>query len=94
MLLTGDFNTGAGTRPHEILKGCSVRFQDAWEAARPADPHPGTYSGWRGMKTRQRIDWLMVGGRARVVRAGKLDTQVDGRWPSDHYAVWAEFDLR
>lgn len=94
ILLTGDFNTDAGTRPHELLTQAPFGLKDAWLAARPADAHPGTYAGWRGMKTRQRIDWLLVGGKTRVVRAGKLDTQVDGRWPSDHYAVWAEFDLR
>jgi len=93
ILITGDFNSGADEKPHELITR-GVGLRDAWEVARPGDPHPGTFSGFRGLKTRQRIDWLLVGGRARVVRAGKLDTQVDGRWPSDHYAVWAEFDLR
>jgi len=29
----------------------------------------------------------------RIYRAAKLDEQIKGRWPSDHYAVIADLEL-
>ena len=95
VMVTGDFNSGEGTDPYKVLTGDdTLRLRDVWTEARPADAHPGTFGGFKGLKTRDRIDWILVGGNIRVARAGKLDKEVDGRWPSDHYPVFAELDIR
>lgn len=93
ILVTGDFNDPAGeSRTFEILtQGLGLR--DAWKEGRTSDPSPGTYAGWRGMRTQQRIDWILVGGRVKVARAGKYDKKVKGRWPSDHYAIFADIEV-
>lgn len=94
VMIAGDFNTDAGTEPYTILTGDQeLRLRDAWVEAKPADPSPGTFCGWRGLKTQQRIDWLLVGGLVAVRQAGKLDEAMDGRWPSDHYPVFAELEV-
>lgn len=95
VLIAGDFNSGPGTDPYKVLtEDAKLRLRDVWKEARPVDAHPGTFSGFKGLQTRDRIDWLLVGGNIRVARAGKLDKKIDGRWPSDHYAVFAELEVR
>lgn len=95
LLVTGDFNDdAAGSRTFSTLTEGGPTLRDAWEEAGPQDRSPGTYGGFRGLRTTSRIDWLLVGGPVRVLQAAKLDEQVDGRWPSDHYPVLADLQLR
>ncbi|RMG09575.1 MAG: endonuclease/exonuclease/phosphatase family protein [Planctomycetota bacterium] len=95
VILTGDFNEDAAeSSPHdELTGGNELRLTDAWEAAPPSGKRPGTYNGFRGLQTRSRIDWILVGGPVRVFRADKIDQEIDGRWPSDHYPVIADLEI-
>ena len=52
-----------------------------------------TYCGWKGLRTRDRIDWLLISGPVRVRRAVKMDKAIKGRWPSDHYALFTDLEL-
>ena len=90
---TGDFNAAQGSEPQEILMKDGF-LRDAWVEARPADPSPGTFGDFRGLKGDKRIDWIMIAGPGRVVSAAKMDEQVDGRYPSDHYPVQADIEIR
>jgi len=93
VIVTGDFNADAeGSDPYDTMTGLGLR--DAWVEARPQDPSPGTYNGFRGMRTRSRIDWILVGGPTRVLQAAKIDEPIDGRYPSDHYPVLADVEIR
>jgi endonuclease/exonuclease/phosphatase family metal-dependent hydrolase len=97
VMICGDFNSDATDEPRAALmgeQGDGVRLRDAWDEARPNDPSPGTYGDFQGLRTQQRIDWILIGGPARALAAQKLDEQVDGRWPSDHYPVMADLELR
>ena len=64
-------------------------MRDVWKEAKPSDRSPGTYSGWRGLRTRQRIDWILVGGAIEVPSASTVIYHSEGRYPSDHYPVLA-----
>lgn len=93
ILSLGDYNTGAGTDPQKhLMEGGLLR--DAWIEARAADGAPGTFCDFKGLKTQERIDWILVGGRGRAIAAQKFDEQVDGRYPSDHYPVMADIEIR
>lgn len=97
VIVCGDFNSGADEEPRAVLTGegdDDVLLRDAWTEAAPNDPSPGTYGDFRGLRTKQRIDWILIGGPMRAVAAAKIDEQVDGRWPSDHYPVIADLELR
>ncbi len=96
ILVCGDFNTDAGTAPQKSFTDeTRLALRDVWleTPPNPFDPRPGTYNGFKGLKTQQRIDWLLVGGPIRVLRTGKLSEPVDGRYPSDHYPVFADIEI-
>lgn len=97
VVVTGDFNAEPGDEPRAALvgePGDGILLRDAWNEARPNDPSPGTYGDFKGLRTTSRIDWILVGGPARVVGYSKIDEQVDGRWPSDHYPILADLELK
>ena len=59
------------------------------------DRSPGTVNhDFSGSQTNSRIDWILVGGPIRTQAYVKLDERVDGRYPSDHYPVMADLELR
>jgi endonuclease/exonuclease/phosphatase family metal-dependent hydrolase len=95
VILTGDFNEdGGGSGPHSLLTDSpEFPMRDAWKEAPPPGKRPGTYNGFRGMQTRSRIDWIMLSGSVRVYQTDKIDKEVDGRWPSDHYPVTADLEI-
>ena len=92
VVITGDFNAGEGEAPHQILLGSGLR--DSFLEARPKDPSPGTFNGFRGMQTRERIDWILTGGPTRVFQTAKLDYNEAGKYPSDHYPIIADLEIR
>ncbi len=95
VVVAGDYNSAAADgEVHPVLtRGDRIGLRDAWDEAKPSGM-PGTYNGWEGMTTKKRIDWILVGGPARINEAGKFEEKVDGRYPSDHYPVWADLAIR
>lgn len=93
VIVAGDFNDDAGSTVHDRLTGPELGLRDVWEETPPVDRSPGTYGGFQGLQTTSRIDWLLVGGRVRVLAAAKVAEQVDDRWPSDHYPVIADLEV-
>jgi endonuclease/exonuclease/phosphatase family metal-dependent hydrolase len=87
IVVTGDFNTGAGSDPHTIL---TRLLQDVWAtASRRAGPD-ATFHGFTGKPRPGRIDWILQRG----FRTAGVETITDssgGRYPSDHFPVMAEF---
>lgn len=50
-----------------------------------------TYSGWDGRTQGKQIDYVLVAGDKHTVDANRINrTHEDGRYPSDHYAVFAQ----
>ncbi len=93
-IVTGDFNTNAGTSPYTALTGHGL-LVDAWNTA---DLHRsdawGTFLNYRSPKLeRKRIDWILVSPSVRVLSAAINVTRYKGGWPSDHAAVQAVLNL-
>ncbi|MBC21117.1 MAG: hypothetical protein CMJ74_12770 [Planctomycetaceae bacterium] len=94
-VLAGDFNAAPESNPHKLLTdNRTLPLLDVWEVIAPKDPFPGTYGGWEGLQTKKRIDWLLVAGKIRVRGCDKLETPIEGRFPSDHYPVVADLQIR
>ncbi len=101
VILMGDFNDPA------VLESASYRvlvspgeqvgptFLDTWSLASRDQrmQGEGTFHGFSGEATRGRIDWILVTADFQGVDAGIDRMQDNGRFPSDHYPVWATFRL-
>jgi endonuclease/exonuclease/phosphatase family metal-dependent hydrolase len=50
-------------------------------------------SQFRGATGTQRIDWILYRGFARALQVETMTTNENGRYPSDHYPVFAIFEM-
>ncbi|QQS49430.1 MAG: endonuclease/exonuclease/phosphatase family protein [Acidobacteriota bacterium] len=91
IILTGDFNAGAGSPPYQALFDSSSPVIDTWRSVNPsAGSDEGTFSGFRPESTSgPRIDWIAVSRDWKIVSATIDRTVRDGRTPSDHFPVSA-----
>ncbi len=90
VVVLGDFNEDAEAPLGRVLRhGAAFTLRDVWHAVSPQARWPGTYGGFKGLRTRSRIDWILVGGALEVRACGKIEEPLGGGWPSDHYPVWA-----
>ncbi|MBD3869725.1 MAG: endonuclease/exonuclease/phosphatase family protein, partial [Acidobacteria bacterium] len=89
-ILMGDFNADAeGSPPHDVLAGEGLR--DSWVCAsrEQVEKGPGTFQGFTGETARGRIDWILTTPDLPCLDAGIDRISYEGRYPSDHYPVWA-----
>lgn len=93
-VVTGDFNTGAGTEPISELRSSSV-LADTWEAAEQRlSEEWGTFANYRMPRVhRGRIDFIFSSTSFRVHRAAVNAQRYAGGWPSDHLPVHAVVSL-
>ena len=89
VILTGDFNTGAGSEPYKVL---TAALTDAWEVAARRTGPTGTFNGFKGVTTGPRIDWILYRGPWKVLEAETVTKNDAGRYPSDHFPVFALFE--
>jgi len=94
-LLTGDMNCDAPTRPIAILKNGG--WKDTYEAIH-GTPDPGhTLHKFRGEEFPSedgKLDWVFARGDLEARDAEVIRESRNGRYPSDHYFVSAEVDIR
>jgi endonuclease/exonuclease/phosphatase family metal-dependent hydrolase len=91
VVLTGDFNTDAGTPPNQELTGV---LADAWKAAAEKTGPEGTFHGFKGTPGTARIDWILFGAPWKVTQAKVIDDKQPPLYPSDHFGVLAVFETR
>jgi endonuclease/exonuclease/phosphatase family metal-dependent hydrolase len=88
-VLTGDFNLTPDEAP---VQAVAQSMQDAFTVAPVRLGPAGTFTGFNYQDPAQRrIDYVMVSQtpRVEVLRFATLTDAVDGRYPSDHFAVIA-----
>jgi endonuclease/exonuclease/phosphatase family metal-dependent hydrolase len=91
LLLLGDFNAAAGSnRAYHLLTDDGF-FRDTWPLAKArVNEGSGTFNGFRAIpQNGQRIDWILLRGKAVIEREEILTFSRDGRFPSDHCPVMA-----
>lgn len=95
-IVTGDFNTGADSVPHDTLT--AGNFHDSWSNKdKRVTPTFGTANGWnpKPKPGGRRIDWIL-GTKAVAVHKTGTNTWVTehDNTPSDHWPVQAVVSLR
>lgn len=90
ILVMGDFNAGeANPAVRSLLADAGVRLSDVHAVRVPDQGWGGTFHGFRGDTTGERIDAILA-GPGWVVRDAGIDRRKWGPvWASDHFAVWA-----
>lgn len=72
----------------------SPRLVDTFRAVHPDAAEAGTFNGFEpGATGGEKIDHILVSEGAEVVEAGIDRTSENGRYASDHFAVWARVRL-
>lgn len=94
VIMTGDFNaTAERTETWDVATSGGLR--DAWAEAEERRGPSVTWSGFAPATpgVDDRIDWILVGGNARVLVMETLAEPMDGRFPSDHFPVFGRFEF-
>ena len=95
LLLVGDFNAVAGNNPAYDTLVKDAGLQDTWDLAR--DRRNGQFNSFHNFRGPQpggqRIDWILVRGRADVAASEIVTFQQNGQYPSDHFPVLARLGL-
>jgi endonuclease/exonuclease/phosphatase family metal-dependent hydrolase len=89
VVVSGDFNTDAGTEPYRELTRVA---QDSYTAVSQPKGPAGTFHGFSGSPGKSRIDWILFRGQLKPASLETITTSVDGRYPSDHFPVLALFE--
>ncbi|MCF7974353.1 MAG: endonuclease/exonuclease/phosphatase family protein [Phycisphaerae bacterium] len=100
--VTGDFNAGETNPAITQIKTPTFKVKTAPDAApktvhlvdtfRAIHPHVetvGTFNGFRGTLTGEKIDYVWVTDCLNIVAADILRMNTSGRYPSDHFPVVA-----
>lgn len=106
VIVMGDFNTGEHNYVVQYLTGRMVLALDDGRASRTPAPlvdtfrvvHPdavivGTFNGFRGDRSSDKIDYIFVEPDMRVLDAAILYDNENGRYPSDHFPIVALLSL-
>lgn len=86
VVVTGDFNDVPDSGAYRAL---AANLQDAWTAAPRRSGPEATFHDFTG-KADRRIDWIWSKG-LQIRRVRTLTDQRNGRYPSDHFPVLADY---
>ncbi|MCX6633129.1 MAG: endonuclease/exonuclease/phosphatase family protein [Candidatus Solibacter sp.] len=90
-ILSGDFNAAPGSEAYQVL---AADLTDAWTTAAHRFGPEGTLSQFRGATGERRIDWIFYRGIGKVLQIHTDTVNESGRYPSDHYPVFAILEFR
>jgi endonuclease/exonuclease/phosphatase family metal-dependent hydrolase len=94
VILTGDFNFNRSSIPYKnIINNKTIMLQDAQfaEGAEVSGPE-WTFHGFDSVEEnkREKIDFIFINDKVKVLSHSILNYKRDGRYPSDHLPVVAE----
>ena len=97
-IVTGDFNSNESSAQYRSLTagdGSGVKLIDAYREVHPeVEADEATFHGFKGTKAGKRIDWILHSPQWVARGAGIDRTEKEGKFPSDHFAVTAEVELK
>jgi endonuclease/exonuclease/phosphatase family metal-dependent hydrolase len=93
-ILMGDFNASPDAPCHRSFAARSGEsdtarepgFRNAFKA-----PYPATHHGFSGARIGDHIDWILYRGGLSLKRSRVIHDRFNGRYPSDHFPLLAEF---
>ena len=98
VLVTGDFNAGESNPAFERLLAlpaagqigaAGIQLFDTFRALHPEATGVGTFNGFEGETTGEKIDAVLASGAWQVLEAQIVRSAPQGRYPSDHFPVIA-----
>jgi len=96
----GDFNAPEDSETLKIIKGnpearqnLGIQMVDSFRVLYPNRKKVGTYNGFTGQSDGAKIDYIMVKPSMKVIEASILQTNLKGRYPSDHFPVTAHLRI-
>lgn len=94
IIVTGDFNCDEGSEPYrELLKENALR--DSYRKVHPnRSDNEGSFHPFNGKPGAARIDWILATEQFYATEAAIDHTNIDGRYPSDHFPVTAVFQWK
>jgi endonuclease/exonuclease/phosphatase family metal-dependent hydrolase len=100
-VVTGDFNAGETNPAVMYLKARAelggvpnpVPMVDTFRVLHPDATMVGTFHGFKGSTTGEKIDYILTTQDVEVLDAQIIRTQYNGRYPSDHFPVTARLYL-
>lgn len=103
VVVTGDFNCREKSRTYQLLTHGKNGGKDRSRPLRDsiletAEPPHGPRKTWRGLRPgglgSGRIDYIFVQNQCRVLRYGVLSDQADIGYPSDHFPIVVDWEMR
>ena len=92
LIAMGDFNTGPKDPSRESFTQTGLR--DSFVDVHPNDAQVGTFHGFTGKPSSDKIDAILVSKEWVVTAAEIIRTERDGVYLSDHYPVTATLELK
>jgi endonuclease/exonuclease/phosphatase family metal-dependent hydrolase len=97
VIVTGDFNAGEANPAILYLRNATktspVTLVDTFRVLHPREHAVGTGGGFEGLRDGPKIDYVFAEPDAKVLEAGIIRDHRNGRYPSDHFPVYAEITL-
>ncbi|WP_068771897.1 endonuclease/exonuclease/phosphatase family protein [Termitidicoccus mucosus] len=94
-ILTGDFNTTAGSNAIRAVK--TAGWADSYAVLHGPDDPGSTYHGFLGKnytkKSHGKIDFIFFNGPLKPLASEIVRDEQKGRYPSDHYFISADFEF-
>lgn len=97
-VLMGDFNAGELNPAITYLtdraeNATGPKLIETYRVIHPDEKNVGTFDGFTGETTGEMIDHLLVPSGVTVLDADIDRTNDNGRYPSDHFPIWATIEL-
>lgn len=98
-IVLGDFNMGLDNPAMLYLQAIGYdspcpRLVDSWQMLNRNREPVGTYHGFKGDPVTTKIDHVLVPDNTEIIEVGIDQRNFDGRYPSDHFPVYARITLR
>lgn len=87
VILTGDFNAGESNPAFRALLQGPPDFRDSYREIHAAADSVGTFNGFTGDRTGEKIDAILVSRGWTVLNSAIDHRSQGGRYPSDHFPV-------
>ncbi len=95
VLLMGDFNAGEDNQAMLYLTSHrgGPKLVDTYRDLHPDETNVGTFNSFKGDSEGDKIDHIFANTMIRTLDADIDRTNEDGRYPSDHFPVWARITI-
>jgi endonuclease/exonuclease/phosphatase family metal-dependent hydrolase len=96
VIVSGDFNAGEDNPAFQALLAGdgAVQLVDTYRAVRTDTSNVGTFNAFTGATDGAKIDAILATPDWVIRDAAIVRTQIDGRYPSDHFPVIARLSIR